>query len=228
MDLQIITADHEGKQPIDARKLYNALGYAQGQFNRWTKKNIEDNPYFFENTDWCKVETLVFDDEAKFENFDNDDDFYGDYQKNNDTDVNVEIENDKNNPTDEPQKRSYQKKEFALTFDMAYHLTLQSSTPIAHEVRQALINQKKATALKEKQIILLTQEDITDTERYEAVKNITRESAKEMRFLEVKAKKRKETLNNLILGKAEISAGQKLQNQYEQLNLFDNNRKRLE
>ncbi|OAE94003.1 antA/AntB antirepressor family protein [Flavobacterium psychrophilum] len=227
MDLQIITTDHEGKQPIDARKLYLSLGYQRGKFNRWSKTNIEDNPYFFEGTDWCKVETIIFDDDANFENFENDD-FDDDFQKNNSTDGIVENENNRNNRPDGEPKRSYQKKDFALTFDMAYHLTLQSNTPIAHEVRQALINQKKATALKEKQIISLTQEDITDTERYENVKNINRESAKEMRFLEVKAKKRKETLNNLILGKAEISTTQKLQNQSEQLNLFDSNKKQLE
>lgn len=227
MDLQIITTNHEGKQPIDARKLYLSLGYVPKNFNRWSKPNIEDNPYFFEGTDWCKVETIVFDDDANFESFENDD-FDDDFQKNNTTDGIVENENSKNNRHDGETKRSYQKKDFALTFDMAYHLTLQSNTPIAHEVRQALINQKKATALKEKQIILLTQEDITDTERYENIKSINRESAKEMRFLEIKAKKRKETLNNLILGKAEIDNSVKLQNQSEQLNLFDNNKKRLE
>ena len=216
MDLQIITTDHEGKQPIDARKLYNALGYSNSNFTKWAKRNIEDNPYFFEGTDWCKVETIIFDDDVDFE------------LENDKTLVIDDEQNDKSNTTDDEQKQNNVKKDFALTFDMAYHLTLQSSTPIAHEVRQALINQKKVTALKEKQIILLTQEDITDTERYEAVKNINRESAKEMRFLEVKAKKRKETLNNLILGKTEISTTQKLQNQSEQLNLFDSNKKQLE
>ncbi|WP_375605489.1 antA/AntB antirepressor family protein [Flavobacterium davisii] len=216
MVLQNITTDNESKQPIDARKLYNALGYANGQFSRWSKKNIEDNHYFFENTDWCKVETIIFNSDGDLEQ-END--------KNLDTDVEQNLKTLDINGEQIPNRI---KKDYALTFDMAYHLTLQSSTQIAHEVRQALINHKKATELKEKQISLLTQEDLTETERYEAVKIINRESAKEMRFLEIKAKKRKEKLNCLILGKTDITTVQKLQNQYEQLNLFDNNTKRLE
>ena len=99
MDLQIITADYEGRKPIDARKLYNALGYANGQFSRWSKKNIEDNPYFFEGTDWCKVETIIFDDDVDFES-----------DKDKTLDIDVE-QNTKNLDIEEEQKQNNVKNE---------------------------------------------------------------------------------------------------------------------
>lgn len=42
--------DEEGM--TTARKLYDFLGLAQGQFSRWAKANITDNGFATENEDW--------------------------------------------------------------------------------------------------------------------------------------------------------------------------------
>lgn len=41
-----------GKQVVSARELYLELGLANGQFSRWSKANILDNPFAVENEDW--------------------------------------------------------------------------------------------------------------------------------------------------------------------------------
>lgn len=38
-----------------ARKLYDFLGLAQGQFSRWAKTNITDNEFATENEDYWGV-----------------------------------------------------------------------------------------------------------------------------------------------------------------------------
>lgn len=62
MNVEIISADI--RTPIEialdidsdgmttARKLYSFLGLAQGQFSRWAKANITDNPFAVENEDY--------------------------------------------------------------------------------------------------------------------------------------------------------------------------------
>ncbi|QYS88019.1 antA/AntB antirepressor family protein [Flavobacterium davisii] len=67
MVLQNITTDNEGKQSIDARKLYISIGYSKPHFSRWAKQNIEENAFLFENVDWCKVETLTIQGEGNTE-----------------------------------------------------------------------------------------------------------------------------------------------------------------
>lgn len=42
--------DEEGM--TTARKLYSFLGLAQGQFSRWAKANITDNPFAVKNEDY--------------------------------------------------------------------------------------------------------------------------------------------------------------------------------
>lgn len=47
-----IALDIDSEGMTTARKLYEFLQLAQGQFSRWAKKNIEENEFFEENVDW--------------------------------------------------------------------------------------------------------------------------------------------------------------------------------
>lgn len=47
-----IALDIDSDGMITARKLYEFLGLAQGQFSRWAKANITDNGFATENEDW--------------------------------------------------------------------------------------------------------------------------------------------------------------------------------
>ncbi len=47
-----IALDIDSDGMTTARKLYEFLKLAQGQFSRWAKKNIEENEFFEENVDW--------------------------------------------------------------------------------------------------------------------------------------------------------------------------------
>mgnify|MGYP000749545896 CR=1 FL=1 len=47
-----IALDIDGEGMTTARKLYEFLGLAQGQFSRWAKANITDNEFAVENEDW--------------------------------------------------------------------------------------------------------------------------------------------------------------------------------
>lgn len=41
-----------GKDVVSARELYDYLGFKKSQWARWSKKNIEQNPYSEEKKDW--------------------------------------------------------------------------------------------------------------------------------------------------------------------------------
>lgn len=47
-----IALDIDSEGMTTARKLYDFLGLAQGQFSRWAKTNITDNEFATENEDW--------------------------------------------------------------------------------------------------------------------------------------------------------------------------------
>lgn len=49
----------DGRQVVSARELYNQLGLANGQFSRWAKSNIIDNPFAIENEDWVRFDIDV-------------------------------------------------------------------------------------------------------------------------------------------------------------------------
>lgn len=51
-DLLTITTSHAGTEVVSARELYEYLGFDKSQWARWAKKNILNNPYAMENTDW--------------------------------------------------------------------------------------------------------------------------------------------------------------------------------
>lgn len=52
MNELIKVTEKDGKQVVSARELYKFLQLADGQFARWAKSNIIDNPYGIENEDW--------------------------------------------------------------------------------------------------------------------------------------------------------------------------------
>lgn len=52
MNELIKITEKSGKQVVSARELYKSLELADGQFSRWAKSNILDNPFTVENEDW--------------------------------------------------------------------------------------------------------------------------------------------------------------------------------
>lgn len=52
MNELIKVTEKDGKQIVSARELYKVLELADGQFSRWSKSNIVENPYAIENEDW--------------------------------------------------------------------------------------------------------------------------------------------------------------------------------
>lgn len=52
MNELIKISEKDGKQIVSARELYKELELADGQFSRWAKSNIVENPYAIENEDW--------------------------------------------------------------------------------------------------------------------------------------------------------------------------------
>lgn len=52
MNELIKVTEKDGKQIVSARELYKELELADGQFSRWAKSNIVENPYAIENEDW--------------------------------------------------------------------------------------------------------------------------------------------------------------------------------
>lgn len=59
MNELIKVTQKDGRQVVSARELYNQLGLANGQFSRWAKSNIIDNPFAIENEDWVRFDIDV-------------------------------------------------------------------------------------------------------------------------------------------------------------------------
>lgn len=57
--------EREGRQVVSARELYKSLGYSDGQFSRWSKSNITENPFAVENEDWVGFVTMTNGNETK-------------------------------------------------------------------------------------------------------------------------------------------------------------------
>lgn len=52
MKLPMIQQNSELQQAVDAKELYQALGLDTTQWARWSKQNIQDNPFALEGTDY--------------------------------------------------------------------------------------------------------------------------------------------------------------------------------
>ena len=59
MNELISIRENKGKQVVSARELYSKLGLSNGQFSRWAKSNILDNPFSVENEDWVGFDVNV-------------------------------------------------------------------------------------------------------------------------------------------------------------------------
>lgn len=59
MNELIKITEKDGKQLVSARELYKTLGYADGQFSRWGKANISENPFAIEGEDYTGFDTAV-------------------------------------------------------------------------------------------------------------------------------------------------------------------------
>ena len=53
-----ITTNEQGLKVVSAKELYNFLGLDKSQWKRWATKNIEENQFAFENTDWVLLDTM--------------------------------------------------------------------------------------------------------------------------------------------------------------------------
>lgn len=59
MNELIKVTEKDGKQLVSARDLYRKLELADGQFARWARTNIVENPYAIENEDWVGFDIYV-------------------------------------------------------------------------------------------------------------------------------------------------------------------------
>lgn len=59
MNELIKVTERDGKQLVSARDLYRKLELADGQFARWARTNIVENPYAIENEDWVGFDIYV-------------------------------------------------------------------------------------------------------------------------------------------------------------------------
>lgn len=58
MEELIKITEHEGKQAVSAKELYEKLGYDKSQWSRWYLKNIINNEFAIENQDWQGFDTV--------------------------------------------------------------------------------------------------------------------------------------------------------------------------
>lgn len=54
-----IKTNDKGTKAVSAKELYEFLGMNSAVFARWAKKNIEENPFAFENTDWAMLNIML-------------------------------------------------------------------------------------------------------------------------------------------------------------------------
>ncbi|HFD2033459.1 TPA: phage antirepressor KilAC domain-containing protein [Clostridium perfringens] len=54
-----ISTNEQGKKLVSTRELYEGLGLNKAHWKRWSVKNIEENEFFSENTDWTRFTIMV-------------------------------------------------------------------------------------------------------------------------------------------------------------------------
>lgn len=60
-----VTHSAQGEQVASAKELYEFLGFNKAAFARWSKKNIENNPFAIEGQDWVGFNTVLNGNETK-------------------------------------------------------------------------------------------------------------------------------------------------------------------
>ena len=180
MDLQIITTEQNGRLPIDARKLHDFLELSKANFRRWAKTNIEENDFFFENIDWQKTKIIIINDDVGNKS--------------------IIIDDDDTAENDGTIKPSRIKKDYSLSFEMAYHLTLQCETQKGHEIRQALIKNKKLEFENKRKIAELSNINQSELSEIKELKKQRFFINKRLRFLEVKTENQSKELHLLVTG----------------------------
>lgn len=65
METIIKITENNGKKAVSARELYFSLGYEKGQYARWYKKTILENPYSIESIDYQGFDINVEGNETK-------------------------------------------------------------------------------------------------------------------------------------------------------------------
>ena len=58
MELIKISKNDNGIKTVNARELYEFLGYDKTQWSRWSKKNIEDDSFFDNNVDYVALDIM--------------------------------------------------------------------------------------------------------------------------------------------------------------------------
>lgn len=51
--------NRDGKETVNARELFNFLGFDKSQWARWAKNNIEDDDFFKQGVDWEGFDTVL-------------------------------------------------------------------------------------------------------------------------------------------------------------------------
>lgn len=60
-----VATNAEGRQVVSARELYEYLGLNKAAFSRWSKKNIEENPFSLKGEDWEGFNIVLNGNETK-------------------------------------------------------------------------------------------------------------------------------------------------------------------
>lgn len=210
MELQTIITNFESKDLIDARKLYNFLQYAPQHFSRWAKKNIESNDFFFENIDWFKTEFLDLSDIQNIEskntlptkgeqNSENSKNLFPKEEQNSENQKTLDIEGEEG---EQNLKHNTIRKDYYLSYEMAYHLSLQCNTKVGHDLRQSIIKEKKQRIENQKRVADISNEKEKVSFEIENLKKVRLQTNKRLKYLTEKEKELNKEQHFLITGNA--------------------------
>lgn len=116
-----INTNESGNQVISAKELYFSLDLSPTQYNRWIKKNIENNQFAEVGKDWVILENQINDFRPNVE------------KQTNNSRLNVE----------NPNKRGRQTKDYALSIDFAKKLSMLARTEKGERIRSYFVEVEK-------------------------------------------------------------------------------------
>ena len=119
IEVKQATIGNENISAVSARDLYLGLGFAAAAWSRWAKTNIEQNEFFVENVDWVGFAIEVNGSETS-----------------EDSTLNTVLS--------ETKKGNFAR-DYAVSIEMAKHLSMMAKTAKAHDYRNYFIEcEKKA------------------------------------------------------------------------------------
>jgi phage anti-repressor protein len=163
-NLEIIENEN-GKTAVLCSQLFKALGLETGNYSRWIDKNIVNNQFMFEGTDYLPLGIDSFTLRRKRRTF---------------SPLKEGIAQSEVKTTHRNRKRNI---DFVLSLDLAKHLAMMCRTKQGHAVRTYFIEFEKIHREKEAQIIEALKKRLGIYERMEQIRLIRIELNKEVREL---------------------------------------------